>query len=951
MLQKIRRGGYGKNVLALFAAIAACVCVALYVVGCKNPAGSEGQSENQKVENVTFSPAAGEINGGTTITLSTATSGADIYWSKDGALSAQNYSQMVSANTATFGNKVSPINSGEVTVYALAVKEGMITSDVTSAKYTVKPGTEKIEHVTFAPADNKPIYAHSKITLTTAEPGATIYYTIDGEEPTESSTKYTAPFELPKANTTFTVKAIAFKNGKSSVVTEATYTVKIEFVEYIDETTNYDVAGNIVEALSKIGTATTAVSVDVSVSGIVTMINTNSNYFIVQDKDASIEFYRISRPSGLKVGDYITATATKGMMYYGVPEITEISGTVVIDESKKSDKLYYRNLTGLTDFSGWRGLNLAGMKAVADTVSNAPDSVIKFNGAKTGTEEKAHFGYTDWHTGGYFRFNVVFEEDASVIMNNSSLKNIVEDVTFTPGSGKVAADTKVTLATITRDATIRYTLDGTLPTDSSPECSTPITITGAAGEEVTIKAIAYKNDYTPSHVATGEYTIKAVEPPLTGTFYGKNGMKYVPLTASDNYDFDGNIKTVIDSFVSSNSAVKDINQELTGIVTQWVDGRTWFIQDKNAGIEVFLANSGTNLKLGDKVRFTATEIKKYNKTLQITGISGGVSVEQANATDTLYYVSGSNGWDEQDHRIYGVKGTVASGVVNGEANKKIAFDDVLEETVFFGQIIENSANGVRMEYVVTANADGSLQKLSEVTFNPPDGASAPKGGIVTLSSAEGGTIYYTTNGDTPTTGSDKYTSGVTLPSSGATVTVKAIAVKNNMIDSDVSSASYTLTAAETLVRTVGFETDEGFTASNIYNNTEEVLIGNTGSQWATICGTVSINNKITGTQSMQLRYYTSKAVTPYAVTKFSTQNLQRIVFTAKVGDAATKLEVSYSEDGATWKGVKRIDLSPTASDYSYVFAVPADAYVKFSQISTIDKTPLIIDDVKFYIIR
>jgi len=58
------------------------------------------------------------------------------------------------------------------------------------------------------------------VTLSHADADA-IYYTLDGSDPTTSSTLYTAPFTI---TTTTTVKAIAVKNNESSSVASATFT-------------------------------------------------------------------------------------------------------------------------------------------------------------------------------------------------------------------------------------------------------------------------------------------------------------------------------------------------------------------------------------------------------------------------------------------------------------------------------------------------------------------------------------------------------------------------------------------------------------------------------------------------------------------------------------------------------------------------------------------------------
>jgi hypothetical protein len=75
------------------------------------------------------------------------------------------------------------------------------------------------------------------------------------------------------------------------------------------------------------------------------------------------------------------------------------------------------------------------------------------------------------------------------------------------------------------------------------------------------------------------------------------------------------------------------------------------------------------------------------------------------------------------------------------------------------------------------------------TATPPAPATFASTESVTLSTATAGAdIYYTVDGSTPTTASTKYTTAISL---SATTTIKAIAVKEGLIDSAVFSGTYT----------------------------------------------------------------------------------------------------------------------------------------------------------------
>jgi len=119
--------------------------------------------------------------------------------------------------------------------------------------------------------------------------------------------------------------------------------------------------------------------------------------------------------------------------------------------------------------------------------------------------------------------NVSFEEIPSMGCYESG--DLAATPVFEPVSGTVFYPTiNVTLTCETADATIHYTTDGSVPTESNTAYTGPIVISATT----TIKARAYKSGIGASSVAVATYTFKRPTPPLSSF------KKYVEITLSTN---------------------------------------------------------------------------------------------------------------------------------------------------------------------------------------------------------------------------------------------------------------------------------------------------------------------------------------------------------------------------------------------------------------------------------
>ncbi len=171
-------------------------------------------TKQDQVEPPTFDPPGGSYDEEQFVSLNSPTSGVTIVYTLDGTTpqtGSPRYSEPIFINKTT-------------TIKAKALRKGWKPSLVASATYTINIPPSTVE----APVFSLPSGTYNTIQsvqITCATIGATIHYTRDGSNPTQSSARYSAPIPV---NSTTTLKAQAFKNDWiPSSISSASYTIDI----------------------------------------------------------------------------------------------------------------------------------------------------------------------------------------------------------------------------------------------------------------------------------------------------------------------------------------------------------------------------------------------------------------------------------------------------------------------------------------------------------------------------------------------------------------------------------------------------------------------------------------------------------------------------------------------------------------------------------------------------
>jgi hypothetical protein len=751
-----------------------------------SPAATAAYTISSVLPAPTFSLAAGTYTTSQTVTISDATAGTTIYYTTNGTTpttSSSVYSGAITVSTTE-------------TLEAIAVETGYTNSSVATAAYTI---SSVLPAPTFSLAAGT--YTTSQtVTISDATAGVTIYYTTNGTTPTTSSSVYSGAITV---SVTEMLEAIAVEAGyTNSPAATAAYTINSSVLP--------------APVFSPVaGTYTSPQSVTISDTAPGTVIyyttngttpSTSSTIYMSPIWQSSTQTLRAIAVETGYTNSLVTTAAytiapvlqTPSFSLAGGPVAYPSPQSVTINDSSTGASIYYTtNGTAPT---------------ASSTLYTGP---ITVSVTETVEAMAIEAGYTN-------------SAVASVLY---TIAPAVSAPTFSLATGTYTTPQTVNISDVTAGATIYYTTNGTTPTTSATKYSGAITVSTTE----TLEAIAVEAGYTNSPVATAAYAINPVLPiptlsPVAGTYTTSQSVTISDATAGTTiyYTTNGTTPTTSSSkytgaiTVSTTETLEAIAVE-TGYTNSpaataaytitstlpaptfspaggtYTTSQSVTISDATAGTTIYYTTNGTtpttmSSKYNGAITVSATE------TLEAIAVETGyTNSPAATAAYTISSALPAPTFSLAPGTYYGAQGVAIS---DSATNALIYYTTdgttpTASSTMYMGPIWVSSNEtfkaiaieaGYTSSPIVTA-AYIIAPVLQTPSFSPTPGTYSGSQMVTISDSNAGTTIYYTTNGTTPTTSSMIYSGAITV---SASETLEAMAVETNYTNSAVASGAYTI---------------------------------------------------------------------------------------------------------------------------------------------------------------
>jgi hypothetical protein len=280
-----------------------------------------------------------------------------------------------------------------------------------------------------------------------------------------------------------------------------------------------------------------------------------------------------------------------------------------------------------------------------------------------------------------------------------------------------------------------------------------------------------------------------------------------------------------------------------------------------------------------------------------------VTITDSTAGATIYYTTN------------GKSPTTSSTVFNANSPITVGANETIQAIAV--------ANGSAISAIATATYTVSLPVTSTPTFTPAAGTYSTAQTVTISDSTTGATIYYTTDGSTPTTASTVFNPAkpITVTSSE---TIHAIAVVSGNANSAVATAAYTMNTTTTAAATPTFSPVAG-----TYSTAQTVTISDS-TTGATIYYTTDGSTPTTASTvfnpAKPITVSTNETINAIAAASGdsnSTVATAKYVINTQVTTAAAT--PTFSLAGGTYTGAQSVTLSDTTANATIYYTLNGSA--------------------------
>ena len=690
----------------------------------------------------------------------------------------------------------------------------------------IQPGDSNtnVSPVTFSPAAGS--YTSSQnVTLSCETYGAKIYYSTDGSKPTkENGQEYKG--ENITVNTNTTIKVIAYKDNYANT-SQATYTI----IKTVDAPT----------LSHKSGDYNNNIKIEISCA-----TEGSKIYYTTDGTEPTSSSNEYTSPIDVNKNTNIKAVAYKDGLYSAIAESMYSFHTATPEFSQRT-----------TSFNGNLEISL-NCTTVGATIYYTTDGTEPTTSSKRYIEP---ISISETTTVKAFAVKEGYENSTVATAAYTKTRPVLTP-TLSPAGGTFSGSISVTISG-EEGATIYYTTDGTEPTKESALYKESIILS----EPTSIKAIADKTGMTESQVATGTYKFYLPAPTfsvVSGTYNTVQNVK-INCTAEGAkiyYTTDGTEPT--SSSTEYTTAVTiDKTKTIKAIAVKegWEDSSI-VEAEYTLKVPAITYTPDPSKQFDEETTVTLTcegatiyyTIDSTDPTNELTPYTNSITVTVTETTN-IKAIAVRDGWEDSDMIDLWYKKfiTVGEPVFNPDNNQALLDTTAIEITC----TVPNQENQVYTP-TIYYTLDGTTPTTESIEYTGPITISGPTtikafgmvndynniakspvitkrydfkvaqptitaGGSFTTSpqtvtigcTTEGASIYYTTDGSNPTTS----TTGKTI-ASGSTIdfkentTVKAIAVKEGWISSDVVEATYEFNVeSPSITPSCTFEGGESITIS------------------------------------------------------------------------------------------------------------------------------------------